>query len=122
LALLTLPVIGLITLTHADEKSSGTSDADSKDPHVNYIPKPIRGLANVPILKDNPLTAAKIELGRQLFFDRRLSRDDTVSCSTCHDPTKGWSNGTAVATNVKGQKDGHSAPTIINAYYQHFQF
>jgi cytochrome c peroxidase len=72
--------------------------------------------------KDNPQTPEKIELGKQLFFDPRLSQDNTVSCATCHDPKKGWSNGDAVATGFGGLKGGRSAPTIVNAGYSHFQF
>ena len=71
---------------------------------------------------DNPFTKEKAELGKQLYFDKRLSRDDTVSCATCHDPQKGWSNGEAVATGIGGQKGGRSAPTIINAAYAQLQF
>lgn len=71
---------------------------------------------------DNPLTAEKIELGRMLYFDGRLSSDNQVSCASCHDPQKGWSNGAAVATGVGGQKGGRSAPTILNAGYSRFQF
>ncbi|MEX0585741.1 MAG: cytochrome c peroxidase, partial [Pirellulales bacterium] len=81
-----------------------------------------RGLAEVPVPKDNPLTAAKIELGKQLYFDPRLSRDNTISCASCHDPDKGWSNGDRFATGVRGQKGDRSAPTIINAAYQENQF
>jgi cytochrome c peroxidase len=63
-----------------------------------------------------------VELGKQLYFDPRLSRDNTISCASCHDPDKGWSNGAAVATGIGGQKGGRSAPTIVNAAYQRFQF
>ena len=54
------------------------------------------GLKPVPVPADNPLTPEKVELGKQLYFDPRLSCDDTVSCASCHDPKKGWSNGDAV--------------------------
>lgn len=84
--------------------------------------KPPAGLPAPRVPEDNPLTEAKIKLGAQLYFDPRLSRDNTVSCASCHDPNKGWSNGEPVATGIKGQKGGRSAPTIINAAYQHFQF
>ena len=76
------------------------------------------GLKKFKIPKDNPLTVAKIELGKQLYFDKRLSRDDTIGCVSCHDPKKGWSNAEAVATGVRGQQGGRSAPTIINAAFQ----
>lgn len=80
------------------------------------------GLKPVPVPTENPLTAAKIELGKQLYFDKRLSRDNTVACASCHDPKLGWSNGTAFATGVRGQVGGRSAPTIINAAYADLQF
>ena len=87
---------------------------------VTYkVPK---GLSKLDIPENNPLTDAKVELGKQLYFDPRLSSDNSVSCATCHDPNKGWSNGEAVATGIRGQKGGRSAPTIINAAYQDFQF
>ena len=80
------------------------------------------GLRPMRIPKDNPLSKAKIELGKQLYFDPRLSVDDTISCASCHDPKQGWSNGAAFATGVRGQVGGRSAPTIINSGYQYFQF
>jgi cytochrome c peroxidase len=86
------------------------------------LPKVPLGLKPVPVPEDNPLTPEKIELGKQLYFDPRLSCDDTVSCASCHDPKKGWSNGEAVATGVRSQKGGRSAPTIINSAYSDLQF
>jgi len=80
------------------------------------------GLKPVPVPADNPLTPEKVELGKQLYFDPRLSCDDTVSCASCHDPKKGWSNGTPFATGVRSQVGGRSAPTIINAAYGDLQF
>lgn len=80
------------------------------------------GLKKMRVPSDNPLSEAKIELGKQLYFDPRLSSDNTVSCASCHDPKMGWSNGERFATGVDGQKGGRSAPTIINAGYQYFQF
>ncbi|HUE72554.1 MAG TPA: cytochrome c peroxidase [Pirellulaceae bacterium] len=80
------------------------------------------GLTPPPISADNPLTAEKVELGKQLYFDKRLSRDNTIACASCHDPNKGWSNGERFATGVRGQVGGRSAPTIINAAYAPLQF
>lgn len=80
------------------------------------------GLSPVQHPVKNPPTAAKIALGKQLYFDPRLSLDNTVSCASCHDPQKGWSNGAAVATGINGLKGGRSAPTIINAAYGKLQF
>ncbi|MGD9856782.1 MAG: cytochrome-c peroxidase, partial [Planctomycetaceae bacterium] len=80
------------------------------------------GLKPVTHPEDNPSSEAKVALGRQLYFDPRLSQDNSVSCASCHDPAKGWSNGEAFATGVRGQKGGRSAPTVINTAYNYFQF
>jgi cytochrome c peroxidase len=80
------------------------------------------GLPEIKHPEDNPPTAAKIKLGKQLFFDKRLSEDNSISCASCHDPAKGWSNGDAVATGVGGAKGGRSAPTIINSAYVGMHF
>ena len=71
---------------------------------------------------DNPLTSAKIELGKLLFFDPRLSVDDTVSCASCHSPQFGFSNGLATAIGVKGQRGGRSSPVAINRAFSTLQF
>ena len=80
------------------------------------------GLPPVAHPKDNPSTPEKISLGKQLFFDGRLSADNKVSCASCHDPAKGYSNGDPFATGVEGQKGGRNSPTIINAAYGKLQF
>lgn len=80
------------------------------------------GLKPVPHPKDNQPTPEKIELGKQLYFDARLSSDNTVSCASCHVPKLGWSNGARFATGVDGQVGGRSAPSIINTAYYKFQF
>lgn len=80
------------------------------------------GLPAVEHPKDNAPSAEKISLGKQLYFDKRLSADDTISCASCHDPKKGWSNGEQFATGVGGKKGGRNAPTVINSAYYTFQF
>ena len=80
------------------------------------------GLPPIPYPKDNPPTDEKIALGKQLYFDGRLSADDKVSCASCHDPAKGFSNGDQFATGVEGKKGGRNSPTVINAAFQKFQF
>ncbi len=80
------------------------------------------GLPPVEHPKDNPPTPEKIALGKQLYFDPRLSADDTISCASCHDPAKGWSNGEQFATGVGNLKGGRNSPTVINSAYFKFQF
>ena len=72
--------------------------------------------------EDNPLTAAKIELGRLLFFDRRLSADDSVACSSCHSPDKGFGDNRRVSLGINAQLGGRNAPTIINRFSNVAQF
>ncbi len=74
------------------------------------------------IPEDNPLTKGKVELGRKLYFDKRLSADDTVSCATCHDPKKGFADGEIVAIGIKGQKGARNSPTGLNTAFLDFQF
>jgi cytochrome c peroxidase len=58
--------------------------------------------------------AARVELGRLLFFDRRLSADGTTSCATCHDPSKGWSDGLPRARGKGGKQLRRNTPSVIN--------
>jgi cytochrome c peroxidase len=65
----------------------------------------------------NPITKGKYELGRQLYFDPRVSLDGTVSCATCHNPAKGWADGMAVSVGIAGQAGSRSAPSVLNTAY-----
>jgi len=71
----------------------------------------------LPAPEDNPITAEKIELGRRLFFDRRLSADGSVSCSTCHDPARAFSDGGPLAAGVFGRIGRRNSPALINRGY-----
>src|SRR5207253_11084116 len=66
---------------------------------------------------DNPQTPAKIALGERLFFDARLSADGSVACSTCHDPTRAFTDGKPVSIGITGRVGQRNAPTILNALY-----
>lgn len=81
-----------------------------------------KGLPAVQHPADNKSTPEKVALGKQLFFDGRLSSDNKVACATCHDPAKGFSNGEQFATGIEGKKGGRNSPTIINSAYHTFQF
>jgi cytochrome c peroxidase len=72
--------------------------------------------------KDNPGTPEKIELGRLLFFDKRLSVDNSVSCSTCHDPEKGFTDRLATSKGHRDQVGRRNAPTVLNAMFLDTQF
>jgi cytochrome c peroxidase len=71
---------------------------------------------------DNPQTPEKISLGQRLFFERRLSADGTVSCSTCHDPELAFTDRKLLSVGIKGRVGQRNAPTILNALYNKTQF
>ncbi len=75
-----------------------------------------------PAPADNPTTAAKIELGRSLFFDPRLSSTGTVSCNSCHNVMLGGDDNRPVSMGVHGKLGGRSAPTVWNAAFNSSQF
>ena len=80
---------------------------------------PQLGLPAVPIVPGNEPSALKIQLGRKLFFDRRLSRNKTMSCAMCHVPEQGFTNNElARPIGFEGRAIKRNAPTILNvAYY-----
>lgn len=77
--------------------------------------------AVVPAPADNQVTPERVELGKDLFFDPRLSGSGWISCATCHNPTLGWSDGLPTAIGHGMQVLGRASPTILNAAYQRKQ-
>jgi cytochrome c peroxidase len=80
------------------------------------------GVASVTIPADNQLTRAKIELGRQLYFDKRLSSDNTVSCADCHHPDEGYGRHTRFGVGVDKQEGGRNSPVSYNRILSGAQF
>lgn len=81
------------------------------------IPLPPAHLTDVEDSKDNPSTPEKVALGHQLFFDTRLSKDGSQSCSSCHVPERNWTTSKAVDTKVGGGINKRNAPTVVNLAY-----
>ena len=82
------------------------------------------GLPSVPVPQDNPQTPAKIALGNKLFHDKRFSSDGTVSCATCHEAAKAFTDSPLSVSEGIGNPKGtgkltgtRNAPTVINAAY-----
>jgi cytochrome c peroxidase len=71
----------------------------------------------MPVPEDNPVTAERVERGRELFFDKRLSRDGMVACASCHDPDRAFSDGRPVAIGVFNRIGRRSAPALVNRGY-----
>lgn len=83
---------------------------------------PPLGLPAVPIPKDNPPTAETIALGRRLFYDKRLSNDNSLACANCHNPQFDFTDGLKLSKGVEGRLGVRNAPTILNVAYQPLQF
>jgi len=80
------------------------------------------GESQIKGLDANPMTLAKIELGRQLYFDTRLSSDSTVSCASCHHPQEGFARHTPFGVGVDGQEGGRNSPSSYNRILSDKQF
>jgi len=80
------------------------------------------GAASIKGLEENPMSRAKVELGRQLYFDPRLSADGTVSCATCHHPTTGYAKETQFGVGIGEQTGGRNSPVSYNRILSDLQF
>jgi cytochrome c peroxidase len=90
---------------------------------LKTIVQPPLGLPRVPVPDNNPITAEKISLGRKLFFDRRLSINNTFSCAMCHIPEQGFTNNEmATAIGVEGRTVRRNSPTLYNVAYMQSLF
>ncbi|MEQ1530821.1 MAG: cytochrome c peroxidase [Methylococcales bacterium] len=85
---------------------------------LQTLRKPPLGLPTVPVPADNAITKDKINLGRKLFYDRRLSFNNTFSCAMCHIPEQGFTNNEmATAVGIEGRTVRRNTPTLYNVAY-----
>jgi cytochrome c peroxidase len=77
--------------------------------------------SEVPYPEGNAPTEARVDLGKKLFFDPRLSGDGNMACASCHSPLFGWSDGLSTAKGFKSKELGRASPTIFNTAYQKIQ-
>jgi len=93
----------------------------SRPRSLEVIGAPVQQImAEIPA--DNPQTPEKIALGEKLFFDPRLSIDDTVACASCHNPERAFTDGRTTSVGVKGRVGQRNSPTIMNALFNKKQF
>jgi cytochrome c peroxidase len=111
----------IATMAEAATEEKPAANAESATEYKLKIPFGLEETAVV-IPADNPMTNEKIELGRMLFFDKRLSQDNTIACASCHLAKFGFTDGKPVSTGIRGQKGGRSAPASINRVFSSAQF
>lgn len=115
-----IPGVGLLT---DNELTRWLDDPANHLPLKVTLPKGLdAATANIFIPDDNPITRAKIELGRQLYFDERLSADNTISCASCHDPGQAYGAETQFGIGVRGQQGGRNSPVAYNRIVSKAQF
>ena len=83
---------------------------------LNQIEIPF-GFPKIIVPEDNPLSEAKIELGKKLFFEKLLSRDSSISCATCHNPKYAFTDGLEKAKGIKNREVSRNTPTLTNIAY-----
>lgn len=102
---------------------NGDAPTPGEQAALARIAAPPLGLPDVPVPDDNPPTAAKIRLGRKLFFDERLSHSGKLSCGSCHLPHEGFTvNEGATSVGHDGAILRRNAPTLLNVAYQRSLF
>ncbi len=99
--------------------SEPTPEWEAANP-IQPLPEPPLGVGHQFSELEDPPTQETVRLGRWLYYDTRLSADDTIACATCHRPESAFSEPTPVSTGIDGQKGGRKAPTFINAAWALF--
>ncbi len=100
-------LISIIIVLIACQEQSVMEDQAYKYRTPSFFPKPT-------IPQDNQATTARIELGRRLFFEKKLSRTESMSCATCHVPSMAFTDGKARSTGAHGKLGKRNAPTLAN--------
>ncbi|WDI43486.1 cytochrome-c peroxidase [Bremerella sp. P1] len=104
--MLRLALLSLFLLTF---KANGSLCA--QETYFSDVPL---GIDWIIVPQDNPMSAAKVELGKRLFFDARLSGNGTVSCASCHDPNKGWADDRKFSPGAHGELTTRNVPSVVN--------
>src|SRR5262245_10337336 len=115
-----LSLVSLFTCIVTAEVAAGTSLTSNPSPAIRIplgLPSPL------PVPAGNPLTPEQVGLGRRLFFDRRLSPNNTMSCAMCHVPAQGFTvNELRLAVGINGKTTKRNPPALYNVAYQRLLF
>lgn len=109
-------LLGLVATAVVWAQAPSAVPADSLPKELSFDSTPI-GLGPRPVSADNPLTQARVNLGRKLFFDPILSHDRTVACATCHRPDHGFSSPDGKPRGIGGRQAARRAPSLFNRAY-----
>jgi len=115
-----LTILAPALLVFAASCSSNTEKPAPANQPAASTPAPapdVGPLGEMAIPADNPITPDKVELGKKLFFDTRLSKTGNMSCETCHQPDKGWADGKALSARFDGSMNTRHTPTLYNVGY-----
>ncbi|MCW3061310.1 MAG: hypothetical protein JWQ02_3131 [Capsulimonas sp.] len=120
LCLTTLAISGLLASCFFSDANHGSSRADAAPlalPATHILEESVQPVLAVPNLDPN-----KIELGKKLFHDGRLSHDNTIACATCHSLDKGGTDQAVHSTGIGGAQGGINSPTVLNSGANFVQF
>jgi cytochrome c peroxidase len=112
--------VGIVAIVAAVIASRAVADGRAGSSRVaenGRAIRPLGPLGPVPVPPDNKITQAKIELGKLLFFDARLSGDVSTSCASCHDPRQGWGDGADLSRGYPGTLHWRNSQTVLNSAY-----
>jgi cytochrome c peroxidase len=96
---------------HPDDGSSAMPDTET------FLWKLPEGFPSPVLPDENPMSDAKVELGRRLFYDKRLSHNETQACASCHLQELAFSDGRATGLGSTGESHTRSSPSIVNLAY-----
>ena len=117
LMLTTMALLAAAAFLVACNRGTNTQTPGGFKPEIQPLPAQLASYEPMPIPADNPLTPEKVALGRQLFFDERMSGDGTKSCYSCHVCEKGLTDGLAKAVGAFNKQLTRSSPTLWNIGY-----
>ncbi len=116
-----LPLVALLFISACARSQPAPAPAvpawEAANP-IAALPAPPLGITSRLADLKEPPTPQRARLGRWLFYDTRLSADNTISCASCHDPARGFSEGTPVSTGIRGQKGTRKSPGFANAAWR----
>ncbi|MBP2242202.1 cytochrome c peroxidase [Cytobacillus eiseniae] len=125
LAMMVIFVLSILGACNSNEEASAPADKEKNEPAKEEVvdqelldaKAKFEPLGEMPVPADNPMTDEKVELGKTLYFDPRLSGNNVQSCMSCHAPGAGYGDGMSTFIGFEGHQGGRNSPTIINSGY-----